>query len=218
MNRVVLTILLLCISATAAAQASRDRAGSWEVAVQLVDFSSESLGGQQGASLEVDDQLGWGAYVAYNFTNRFALGGEFIWASPDYTATRIIEGETEPDTISAELDIFTFNFKGTFYLLEGPLTPYLEAGLGWTRVDSNILDGPPTTGCWWDPWWGYICDTFFSTYAETRTSYGTALGVRWDLESNMSLRASYGFLELDTSSATEDASMDTLRVDFSWRF
>ena len=104
MNRFVFMILLLGISATAAAQASRDRAGTWEVAVQLVDFSSESLGGQQGASLEVDDQLGWGAYLAYNFTNRFALGGEFIWASPDYTATRIIDGETEPDTISAEPD------------------------------------------------------------------------------------------------------------------
>lgn len=34
----------------------------------------------------------------------------------------------------------------------------------------------------------------------------------------MSLRGSYGVLEVDTSSATEDAGLDTFRIDLSWRF
>ena len=218
MHKVLLLILMLSVSATASAQAGRKRAGTWDFGLQLVDLSSETLSGQEGAFLDVDDQLGWGFSAGYNFTNRLALAGEFIWARPDYTATRILEDTGLPDTISAQLDIFALNFKGIFNLLEGPLTPYVEAGLGWARIDSNIIDGPPTTGCWWDPWWGYVCDTFFSTYAKSQTVYNGAVGMRWDLESNITLKASYGLLEIDTSSATEDASLDALRFEVSWRF
>ena len=34
----------------------------------------------------------------------------------------------------------------------------------------------------------------------------------------MSLRSSYGVLEVDTSRATEDASLDAFRIDLAWRF
>jgi len=181
-------------------------------------MSSESINGVEGSTLDVDDQIGYGFAGAYNFTNRLAVGLDLNWTSPDYTATRILEGTGQADTISAELDVVNIQVKAILHFLERPITPFVEAGVGWTQVDSNIIDGPPTTGCWWDPWWGYVCSNFYDTYTETRTSYSAAVGIRWDMGQGLMLRGSLGLLEVDTSSATEDAELDTLRVDFAWRF
>jgi len=210
-----LTCLVLGFSADTFAQ---DREGTWDVGFHVIDMSSELLTGAQGSTLDVDDEIGYGFTGAYNFTNRLAVGADLNWTSPDYTATRVLEGTGQADTISAELDVVNIQVKGIFHFLEGPLTPFVEAGVGWTQVDSNIIDGPPTTGCWWDPWWGYVCSNFYDTYTETRTSYSAAVGIRWDMGQGLMLRGSLGLLEVDTSSATEDAELDTLRVDFAWRF
>jgi opacity protein-like surface antigen len=63
---------------------------------------------------------------------------------------------------------------------DGPFTPYVQAGIGWTNIDSNVADGPPTTGCWWDPWWGYVCRSSYSTYDDTNFSYGAGVGLRYE--------------------------------------
>ena len=80
------------------------------------------------------------------------------------------------------------------------------------------MSGTPSTGCWWDPWWGYVCSTFYDTYADTRTAYTYAAGVRWDLSDSIALRASYGKLDMDTSHATKDVSLDTWRAEIVWKF
>jgi opacity protein-like surface antigen len=208
-----LGLALLAASATAAAQ---DRAGTWDVGFNIMDTSSESLQGGGGSGLTVEGDLGWGFTANYNISDRLALGGDFTWSSPDYEATqRLDTGSTV--TIDAELDIATLHFKGTFYFLEGGFSPFIEAGGGWTRIDSNIADGPPTTGCWWDPWWGYVCTSFYDTYTETQTSWTYGVGLRWDLSDDFVVRGTYGLLEID-SGRSEDAEMDVLRLDFGWRF
>ena len=213
-----LAIALLCISSLASAQAVRDRAGTWEAGLQVVDTSSLTIGGQEGSGLSVGGQLGWGITGGYNFTNRLAIMADWTWSDPSYDATFLVEDTGESETISHTLDMSTLHVKGVFYFTEGTLAPFVEGGLGWTSIDSNVLDGPPTTGCWWDPWWGYICRDFYSTYSDTRTSYSAAVGLRWDLRNGMTLRGSYGLIELDTSKVTEDASFDAFKLDIAWRF
>jgi len=213
-----LAIALLLLSSFASAQAVRDRAGTWEFGLQVVATSSETLSGEEGSGLSVGSDTGWGISGGYNFTNRLAILGDWTWRKPSYDATFLVEDTGELETISHSLNMNTLNFKGVFYFTEGALAPFVEAGLGWTHLDSNVVDGPPTTGCWWDPWWGYICRDFFSTYSDTRTSYSAAAGLRWDLRNGMTMRGSYGLLEVDTSSSTEDASMETIKLDLLWRF
>jgi hypothetical protein len=53
--------------------------------------------------------------------------------------------------ISHRLSHFTGQVDGVWNVLEGPFTPYLQAGVGWTHLDSNVSYGAPSTGCWWDP-------------------------------------------------------------------
>jgi opacity protein-like surface antigen len=209
-----LALAMLAASATAVAQ---DRAGTWDVGFTGLDTSSDSISGSGGSGLSVEGDLGWGFTTNYNITNRLALGGDFTWLSPDYQAKQVIDGTNTVVTVDAELDVATLHFKGTFYLTEGAVAPYIEAGGGWTRIDSNIADGPPTTGCWWDPWWGYICTSFYDTYAETRTSYTYGVGLRWDVSDDFVVRGSYGILDVDTANS-EDVNMDVIRVDFGWKF
>ena len=210
-------VLAFCAS-TAQAQQSSDRAGSWEYGVQIISMPSENFSGQQGASLDIGDDTGWGVTGGYNFTNRLVVMLDMNFMTPNYSATRIIENPLQADSVSAELEVFTIQLKGVLNLLEGPFTPFVEAGAGWTTVDSNIIAGPPTTGCWFDPWWGYVCDTFFETYHDTRTSYSMAAGLRYDMPNGLSLKASYGLQEIDSSQVTEDVSLENWRLEAVWLF
>ena len=211
-------LALLGISASASAQYVRDRAGTWDIGFHLLDTGSLSLSGDRGSSLDVGSGLGWGFSGIYNLNNRLALGVEVSWVDPNYFATRVLEGTLETDTLRAELGVFNLHAKGVYNIFDSDITPYVEAGVGWTDIDSNIISGPPTTGCWWDPWYGYICDGFFDTYSEMRTSVSAAVGMRWELNPAAVVKVSYGTLEVDTSRATEKASLDTLRVEFAWRY
>jgi len=207
-------LALLAFSATAAAQ---DRAGTWDFGFSVLDTSSDSVSGSQGSGITVDGDLGWGFMTSYNITDRLAVGGDFTWLSPDYQAKQVLDPSGTVITVDAELDVATLHFKGAFYFTEGAVAPFIEAGGGWTRIDSNIADGPPTTGCWWDPWWGYICTSFYDTYAETRTSWTYGVGLRWDVSDEFVVRGSYSLLEVDTARA-EAFESEVLKVDFGWRF
>ena len=119
--------------------------------------------------------------------------------------------------VDAELDIWFTEFKAVFNLLDRSFTPYAEVGYGWVVVDSNIQDGPADTGCWWDPWWGYMCTSFYDTYESTLNSLTYAVGLRWDISDSSVLKASYGIRELDLDRA-EDLEQDVFSVDFACKF
>ena len=108
-------------------------------------------------------------------------------------------------------------FKAVFNFLDRAFTPYAEVGYGWTVVDSNIQDGPAETGCWWDPWCGYLCTSFYDTYESTLTSLTYAIGLRWDLSDSSVLKVAYGIREMDLDRA-EDLKQDMFSVDFAWKF
>jgi opacity protein-like surface antigen len=211
-------ITLALLSAQANAQRTADRAGTWDVGLHLADTSSEQVSGDFGSALSIDNELAWGFTGGYNFTNRLAVGLDVNWSDPDYDLTYVPDtGPPLQRTISASLDMTTVQLKGIFNFLDGPFTPYVEAGFGWTYVDSNIVDGLPETGCWWDPWWGYVCANFYETYDDTQTSYSAAVGLRWDMSEAFMVRASYGTLEINADKAS-NVSLETLQVDFAFRF
>ncbi len=218
MKRVIILVAALALSSTAVAQQST-RNQMWDFGLLVGNLSGDTIEGADDSSLETSSAAIYGFNFAYNFNSHFALGGELSWAKPDYDATIIPDdGIGDPEVIRHTANLFSYGFKGTFNLLKGPLTPYAELGIGWTEMDSNVSDQPPITGCWWDPWWGYVCDTFWSTYSKTRETYSGALGVRWDLDNGVSLKGSYGVMQVDTSKATSDAKLDYYRVDLAWRF
>jgi opacity protein-like surface antigen len=197
---------------------AQDRAGTAEFGIQLANISGEENRGINGASIDVANDTAIGIVGGYNFTNKFYVGAELTWADPAYRLERVLDPSNVVATIDAELDVGIFLLKAGFNFFDGPFTPFVEAGAGWIRVDSNVADGAPTTGCWWDPWWGYVCTSFYDTYSDTRTGYTYAAGIRWDISDGFLLRASYGLTEMDSNYAAEDIELDELRVDFGWKF
>ena len=215
--RTISVIPLLLVAALGHAQS--DREGTWEVGGTLLDLSSVDLSGPEGSALYVDDETGFGMTAAYNFTNHFAVGFDLTYADPAYVATIVPDGIGLTQTIDAELGVNVIHFKGIINILDRDLTPFAEFGAGWTYIDSNIIDDVYSGGiCWWDPWWGYVCPTYYDTYTDTRTSYSYALGLRWDIDSNILFKASWGVVNVDTNRGTEDIELDSIQATVAWRF
>jgi opacity protein-like surface antigen len=196
---------------------SADRSGAFEAGFALTGTDSVDVLALGGAQLDVDNDVGYSFWGGYNFGPHWALEGEALYENPDYTAQLVLDDGTV-DRISTSLDISTLHVKGVYNILDRSVSPFIELGAGWTRLDSNIVTGPPSTGCWFDPWWGFICANFFDTYTETRPSYEGAVGVRWDISNGMLLRASYGRMEIDTSDHAKHANMNMVRIGTAWKF
>jgi hypothetical protein len=207
---------LLILPAIAVAQG--ERTGVWEAGFHVADYSALALIGFRGASMQVEGDTGYGFSGAYNFSERIALGMDLSWRSPKYRATFVPDGLGPAQVINATMDVARIHIKGIYYFLDSNLTPFVEVGYGWTRIDSNILERPPITGCWWDPWWGLICQTTYPTYAETKPTYGAAVGIRWDSRGDITLRGSIGSLKIERGQGVSNSSVDTTQLEVAWRF
>ncbi len=215
-NFKLLFVLFLAGAAPGTFAQQTYRANNWEASIQLIGTSSEKFDGAGGSSLDVDSEIGLGAGFTYNVSQHLALGFDMLWVRPDYKSVFVTE-EGETVSVKHTMSVFNGQFNGTWNILDGPITPYLQAGLGWTYVDSNVADGPPTTGCWWDPWWGYICRPFYSTYSDTNFSWNVGAGLRFDLTRDMFVRGGYELMTIDGNSNV-DPSFDAFRIELGWKF
>ncbi len=214
MRRLPGILLVLLLPALASAQGFRNQ---WEWSVAAIYQDSESVGTVGGSNVQIDNDLGLGFSFAYLVNDRLSIGADIEWLSPDYVAT-LVDDLGGTSIIDHEFSQFNGRIKGSFNLLEGPFTPYLEAGFGWTYVDSNVADGPPLVGCWWHPWWGYICDGYYNTFHETSFSYGGAIGLRYRLRGGTILKLSYNTYEIDGSGEAPDPTLSAARLEVAWGF
>lgn len=195
-----------------------ERTHSWDMSVHLLGNFHESSEGDNGSELNIDPSIGLGFDGGYNVNEHLKLGAELSFLSPDYTATIGVDGGMR-QRIDAEMDVFNGQLYGAWNFLQGPLTPYVRAGLGWTYIDSNIVTSDVPAGvCWWDPWWGYVCSEFYNTYDDTRFSYGGGLGVRYDLDRQYYIQGGVDHYEMTGSGLGSDPDFGIWRVEFGWRF
>ena len=188
---------LLCDAALAQtgavpAQSNAYRDKRWEFTIQARGVEGKNFAFEGGSTAQTKDTLGFGLGVSYNVNPHLNIGGEFLWASQDYTATVQPAPGGLPGasayTGRGSVDIGSFMLNATWHILAGPFTPYLSAGFGSTTVDSNIPSGPPGNYCWYYPWGGYYCGTYVPTATETSFSYNAGVGVRWDFSRDMFMR------------------------------
>jgi len=218
MRTIVTTIILIIFPFVSHAQ-GQDRSGSWEWAISGLYQQSKDIGSVGSSTLNVDDGIGFGFNISYNFSNKLALGFDLDYLEPDYRAV-LIEDAMPPTSTVIDHKFTQFNgrFKGTFNFIDAPFTPFVEAGLGWTFIDSNVADGPPITGCWWHPYWGPICDNFYTTFTETSFTYGAGIGFRYEFVGGTFVKASVNNWQLDGVGSSEDAGITAGRFEFGWSF
>jgi len=217
---VTILIALLGLAATGAAQAAeayRSRAERWEFTVQARPLGEQTVKFNGGSEISTNSDVGWGFGVGYNFNDHLELSFDINWNSPSYDAK--IASADNPGTFtraSSELTVNTMQFNLFYNFIAGPVTPFVSAGLGSTYIDSNIAYGNAVTGCWYDPWWGYVCDTYQPSYSTSLFSYNTSVGVRWDATRDVFLRAAIGKSWLNWDNGGSNDSFTTGRLELGF--
>ena len=216
-KNISLIILLILFSSAALGQNYGSREGRFEGGFILSYQNSLDESFEGGSSLDIDNSVGWGFGIGWNWTSRLNLSYRFLANRPDYSAVIVPDEMGEgPQTIDHKLSTYSNQFNVTYNFLEGSFTPFVVGGIGWTKVDSNIADGPPVTGCWWDPWWGYVCSTYWNTYSKTEFSYNLGLGFRWDINDSVYSKAAYSREFIDVNGGSLD--FDKLTLEVGWMF
>jgi opacity protein-like surface antigen len=203
---------LITLSASCAAFANYTmRDGKWERTFQLLSSQSTSINGENGTGVDIDSDTGWGFTLGYNLNQHVLINFEFSSLTPDYEAT-LIDDKGESHTINHEMNVVQSQLNLVYHFMTEQFTPFVQAGLGWSYLDSNIAKGPPNSICWWDPWWGYVCDNYQNTFNDTRFSYNVAAGVRYELDNSMFFRASYQQSWIDLTDS-EDADIGSFHLE-----
>ena len=215
----VLGVVLL--APWAAAGETQRAAGRSQFSFPITFLSGASYDSDR-SSVDVNDDVGWGFGFGYNLSEKLLLGAEFTWldASYDLHLARDFDGNGIQDDsidISGVLDASNFQAFAQYNILPSNVTPFVRGSFGWTWIDSNIPAGQAGGACWWDPWWGYICDTWQPTFSDTAFSYGAAAGVRLELPSRFFAEGSYNLLWIDLDKAGTQ-SFDGFRLNVGWLF
>jgi opacity protein-like surface antigen len=194
---------------------AQSRGEGWEFGVDLLYQNSNDVEFDGGSTVAFDSDIGFSLFGAYRFSDRLELQFGVDWTNVDYDVSLQLD---PGGTVSAagEVEAFTPFVKGNFNFIDGPFTPFVSAGIGWSFIDTNIPDGRPQTGCWWDPWYGYICTTVQDTRTTDSFVYNAGLGVRWDLSTGYSLRLAYEKQWYDLENASPD--FDVFRLGFVMRY
>ena len=189
-------------------------AGDWEFRIGPIYGFSQKVNSSNGGA-DIKSTVGIKTGVAYYLTDHLALGGDFSYSRGDFSANVVNNGVTT-GVQNAHQSSSTFLFDSTYSFLNGPLRPYLGAGLGYTWVDTNIVTGPPVAGCWWDPWWGYVCSGYQPTRGTSSWVGQLGAGLQFNFSRDFGVSAGYreSFIEL----ANKRTGFGGVEVLFNWRF
>ena len=206
-----------------ASAGAAERTGQWETRLGVLFQNSSDWDFDGGTTAEIDSDTSFLVGASYHLNENLELGGNIAFGQTDYDAdiATDLNGDEIADgflSVSGEYESTTLMFDATWNFLSGPFTPFVTGSLGWAWIDTNIADEPPQTGCWWDPWWGYVCTTFQDTKTLDGLAYGVGVGARYDFSDSLAVSASYrmGWVDLDKADGTPD--MDSFLLQLGWKF
>lgn len=205
----ILALLALSYSVDSNAKYTK-RDGKWESSFQLLNSLSTDFDGKNGSGVEIDSDIGWGFTLGYNVNPHILVNYQFSVTTPDYEATLTGEDGNRALQIKRDMDLYSSQFNVVYNLMTEQFTPFVQAGLGWSYLDSNVSKGLSNSFCWYDPWWGLVCEN--DTFSDTRFSYNVAAGVRYELKNNMFFRASYQQNWIDMSHS-DDISIGMVHIE-----
>ena len=171
-----------------------------------------------GTTAEFNSSVGFSAGLGYDLSEHFEIGANLTFDERDFEANVAgdVAGEIFP--ITGRLETMGVMFDLTYYFLTGRLAPFVTTGVGWNWVDTNIPTQPPQVGCWWDPWYGYICEDFQDTKNVDGLSYQLGAGLRYRLNNSLSLNGSYRMNWVDFPKASGTPTFDGFQLILDWGF
>jgi len=214
-SRYIVTLAAVCSAWSLAAYADRDT--GWEFGGELIYQDSTEFTADHDAAASLDSDLGIALTFGYRFNEKVELTFGVDWNNIDYDATVVSDGvpllpNGTEISVSGELEAFTPRVGINFNFIDGPITPYVSAMIGYAFIDTNIPDGPPQSGCYWDPWYGQICGSWQPTRSADNFVYGAGVGVRWDVNDAWSVRFGYDKRWIDSNGSPD---VDQLKLGVS---
>lgn len=197
-----LTALIFTSTAQSAMVKVRgERTGHWDASIFVNYVEGETLDFSGDGDGKIKDDWGWGIGIHYNFDNHWNLGFDMAFNTPDYESKFPTEdGDVYVDHTANRFD-GQLNLQYNF--LRGPITPYLQAGLGWTYMDSNIVKSIST---YCSGYYYSYCRAYANTFDDTSFSYNLGLGLRWDVNEQVFLRGAYIQQWIDTDGSPNPAN------------
>ena len=217
MKTVLACVAGFALAVPAMAQA-QGRQGTWETSLGVAFQNSANADFKGGTKVDFPSDQGFLLAFDYNWTDNLAIGATFGIGSRDYTAKVAGQNAGQFYDIKGSLDYTSLFVDATWNFMDGPFTPFVTGGLGWTWWDTNIATSPPQTGCWWDPWFGYICTTWQDSKTIDGFSYSLGIGARYDFSDHFAVKGSYVMDWVDFSTASGTPSFDGFDLSVTWKF
>jgi len=210
------TVALALLAGGTTAQAE-DREERFEIAFGVLYQLGADLDFDGGTTMSTKDDFGFSLLGGYNINEHLATTFGFKWTGVGYNAD-VVQEDDSVIGVSGSYDTWDLEANLIYNFFEGPITPYIGAGIGWTWIDTNIPNGAPVTGCWWDPWYGYICYTTYPTKTTSAFSYQAMLGVRWDFNYSTFARFNYTSQWVQLGNANGTPRYDVIAAEIGWMF
>src|SRR5712675_872493 len=155
--------------AVAAQSQSWTRPPGWEFRADLLYQNQKDVHTNGCSDVALDTSWGGSLGVAYRFNPYLETHFLLDLQSINYDA-RVVRADVPnvSANVSDKLSIYTPRAVGVLNFLDHPITPYVSAGIGWSFINTNIPTSTRQVGCWWDPWYGYVCAPYQSTYSNNR--------------------------------------------------
>jgi opacity protein-like surface antigen len=217
-SRYLATLAALCSTFSLAAHADRDT--GWEFGGELLYQNSQDMEFEGGSTVSTDSDLGFALTFGYRLNANLEIQMGLDWQTVDYNA-EIAPGTGNPSlgvSIDGEYEAITPRIGINYNFIDGPITPYVTGVIGYSFIDTNIPDGPPQIGCWWDPWYGEVCTAWQETRSADEFMYGLGAGVRWDASDTLSVRFGYEKHWLDFSQAQSGDDFDQFKLGLSFLY
>ena len=190
--------------------------GDWEFRIGPVWQGSNNVSFNGGSNAEINRTTGVKIGVGVYVTPQLAIGMNFGWSSASFSGT--VKSNVGTSSVeNGTLDSDTLNFDAIYTVLDGPIKPYGVIGLGWNWVNTNIASGPPQVGCWWDPWWGYVCNGYQPTKGSSGFTWQAGAGVQFNVSRQFAVDLDYRYTWIDLQHANGTPGVGTLGLLFVWR-
>jgi opacity protein-like surface antigen len=208
-------ILALLVGATAASAQTRE--GRWQVSLGTGYQFGKTIDGEHGSTMKTDNDFTWALTTGFNVNDNVEVNFNMGWANVGYDAN-VVRDNGNTIGISGTYSAWSLGAGVSYNFIDGPITPYVGAGIGWTWVDTNIPTGPSQDVCWWDPWWGYVCYSDYPTATTDGFTYQASVGLRYDINFNTFMKIGYASQWIDAGKAKSTPRFDVATLQFGWIF
>jgi opacity protein-like surface antigen len=154
------------------------------------DINATSPGGSNVKIKMADTGLG-GFGLAYHFSDHFSVRGDFMFGSATFEGNEPIQGG---GTLNVKQNAFiqTGRLNLDYNIINRRITPFVTAGIGYQYLETTLQNASPVTGCYWNPWWGWVCYQTKPSAWETDFAWNAGAGLRWNINDNLFVKATAG--------------------------